>query len=140
MSQEKGQYYVLSRSAQTSPQNFIAVGCLTNFKPSINNKVIDGTSNCGPYFGAGFANNTVPIQGFVDYGSTGVSGAGLMAAAIAGTVYDWRIEPADTPATGDVQLDFSGALSTYDETFATDTFVQFSGTIQVQTTFVQTIL
>jgi hypothetical protein len=138
MSQEKGQYYVLSRSPQTSPQVFTAVACLTNFKPSVNNKVIDGTSNCGPYFEVGFPNNTVPIQGFVDFGSTSISGAGLLAAALGQTVYDWKIEPV-TPVTGDQTLTFSGALSTYDETFATDAFVQFSGTIQVQSTITQTV-
>lgn len=140
MAQEKGQEYALALGNAASPEVFTGIACLTSKEITINNKVIDGTSDCGPVFAVGFANNSVNCKGFVDFANAATkSGDDLLTLANSKASSDFKIS-AVTPATGDQIITFTGFVASYKQTWATDTMIGFDCTLQVTGNFTQTLV
>ena len=137
---QKGQYYGLYVVDVASPEVDTLIACLNNKGFKIANKVIDGTSDCGPDFAAGFPNSSLSFKGFMDYANaTTYSGDDMTTWAINQTIKDFVLKPIGTPVKGDATRRFSGFISSYEETFNTDQFVEFNVTLQVQGNITQTI-
>ena len=131
--QQRGQYFGLYLETGGSPTGFTLVACLNNKGIKIANKVIDGTSDCGPNYLCGFPDTTVNCKGYENfYDNTVESMNQLRAIAIAQTSQVWIIQPIGTPQTGDYSLGFTGFVSNWQEEFNTDTVIDFTMDIQVQ--------
>ncbi len=138
----KGQYFGLYAATQASPEVLTLVACLNNKGFKIANKVIDGTSDCGPAYLAGFPNSTVSGKGFLSFGDdTVISGTGMFDYAQSQESVVWVIRPVETPNTppntGDVSWIFTGFVSNYANDFNTDQMADFTFDIQVQGTIEQ---
>ncbi len=140
MGQQKGQNYALSIGDAGSPEIFTILACLTDKEITINNKVIDGTSDCGPIYNVGFANNSCTCKGFVDYANPVTeSGVDLLDLANSKASADWKID-AISPVTGDQIITFVGFIASYKQTWQTDQMIGFDCTIQVSGNFTQTLV
>ena len=141
----QGQYYLLERLTQASPEEWTPLACLTTKSFKSPTKTIDVTSDCGPDQLAALANQTIDIAGFVDYDSSdSESGQTLYDLQqdpqnAESPAYSWRIYPATSQA-GDQSLTFDANISNFQEDFNTDTPVSFSATLGVQGTVTQTII
>jgi hypothetical protein len=129
----KGQYWGLYIGDGASPEAWILVACLNNKGFKIANKVIDGTSDCGPDYLPGFPNSTVAGKGFLTISQPNVqSSKSMFIIAQTQVSKDWLIQPVDTPTTGDPSWSFTGFLSNFAQDFNTDAMAEFSFDIQVQ--------
>lgn len=133
----KGQYFGLYAATQASPEELTLVACLNNKGFKVANKVIDGTSDCGPAYLAGFPNSTCSGKGFLSFGDSSViSGTGMFAYAQSQESVVWVIRPVNDPNTppntGDYEWYFTGFVSNYAEDFNTDQMADFTFDIQVQ--------
>lgn len=138
--QEVGQYYQLSIGDGGSPEAFTPVACLTNKEFTRATKVIDGTSDCGPLFKPGFGNTTMQLTGFVDYAdAAALSGMDLFTLSQDGTIFNFMIDPVDSPVTGDQTFTGTGFISSYKQTFQTDTLVGFDVSLQITGELTQTV-
>jgi hypothetical protein len=138
----KGQYFGLYLVTEESPETLTLVACLNNKSFKITNKVIDGTSDCGPAFLAGFPNSTANCKGFLSFGDgTVVSGQELFDLANSGASAVWVIRPVANPNTppntGDVEWYFTAFLANYQNDFNTDQMADFSVDFQIQGTITQ---
>lgn len=130
-----GQYYGLYVETGNSPTGWTLIACLNNKEFSIDNKVIDATSDCGPDFLKGFANSKVTGKGFVTYDDNTVdSGYAVMALAQLASnasTKNFMLAPA-TPVSGDLIRTWEGFVNAYKETANTDAAIEFDFGIQVQ--------
>jgi len=141
----KGQYFGLYAKISASPETYELVACLNNKGFKIANKVIDGTSDCGPAYLAGFPNSTVSGKGFLSFGDdTVISGQQMFDYAQSQESVDWIIQPQTDPNlppnTGDLAWTFTGFISNYANDFNTDQMAEFTFDIQVQGNIAQELL
>lgn len=141
-----GQYYALEISDDGSPETWALIACLNQKGFTIANKVIDGTSDCGPNFAAGFANSTAKATGFEAFQDPEdrFTAPSLFDLAQSKESRTFRFYPigtdANPAATGDSIYTFTGFVSNYDDNMSTDENIGFDVSWQVQGNIERTTL
>jgi hypothetical protein len=130
--QKVGQYYALSVGSGGSPETWTPVACLSKKELTINNQVIDATSDCGPNYLPGFANNKLSLSGFIDFNNAAtVSGDDFIDYATNQLLKFWNISPVETPVQGDITLVFNGFITNLKIGMSTNNMVSFDCDVQI---------